>query len=63
MIVPSVWRRYEAAMSAISPMFANNGAQAGRYFGVFFGAAVAGTFLFFLLRARRMLAAPAGTAH
>jgi len=59
MVVPAVWRRYEAAMTAISPMFANDGAQAGRYFGVFFGVAVAGTFLFFLIRARRSLAAAA----
>jgi hypothetical protein len=59
MIVPGVWRRYQDAMAAISPMFANEGAQAGRYYGVFFGAAVAGAFLFFLLRARRTLAAAA----
>jgi hypothetical protein len=62
MLVPGVWRRYENAMAAVSPVFANGSTLASRYYGVAFGVAISGLFLFFLLRARRALAA-AGTAN
>jgi hypothetical protein len=53
MLVPGVWRRYENAMAAVSPVFANGSTLASRYYGVAFGVAISGLFLFFLLRARR----------
>jgi hypothetical protein len=63
MAVPGVWRRYQDAMTAVSPMFANERAQSSGYLAVFFGIAVAGAFLFFLLRARRSLASAASPAR
>jgi hypothetical protein len=61
MLVPSVWRKYEAAIASVSPILATPSAPstAGSYFGLIFGAAFALVILFFLLRARRTLAATA----
>jgi hypothetical protein len=60
MFVPPVWTRYQAAIAVTTAAFGGGQATsstAGQYFGLFFGLAFAGAILFFLLRARRTLAA------
>jgi hypothetical protein len=58
-LIPSVWTKYQAALSSISPAFASAPSRAGSYFGLFYGVAFAAVMLFFLLRARRTVAASA----
>ncbi len=62
MLVPSVWLKYQAAVASISPMFgaASAPSRTGSYVGLIFGAGFALVIVFFLLRARRTLAAAAG---
>lgn len=61
MAVPSVWMRYQQAIQSTSmfgvPPPDQSAAQVGRYVGVGAGVLVPGIILFFLLRARRTLAA------
>jgi len=56
MVIPSVWAKYNAAMAAVSTLFASqSGSAPGKFVGLVFGAAYAGVVIYFLLRARRTL--------
>lgn len=61
LLLPSVWAKYQASMASISPMFGTQNASstAGSYLGLSFGVVFAMVILFFLLRARRTMAASA----
>lgn len=61
LLAPPVWAKYQAALTLVSTMFGaqNAPSAAGSYFGLLFGVVFAIVILFFLLRARRTLAASA----